>query len=193
VGSEIKGAWFVAARAWLEERGALETAATALNGDVRHALLEPIPAAWYPEEVLQEAMRGVRTAVVPSSDAFVDAMDGCTVIGTSRFFRALLRVASPAFVLRQVPTMWRQIRRGDAKVAVMIDGDRARIQYSEFPYFSDENYRLLTEGSLRAVVRTCTGRDPKVTVLRSTADSLNVELRWRSEPSNDTRERPSGG
>jgi hypothetical protein len=127
---------------------------------------------------------------VPS---FVEAMDGCTMIGISRFFRALLRVATPAFVLRQVPTMWRQIRRGDARVSVTIDGDRARIQYAQFPYFSDENYRLLTEGSLRAVVRTCTGHAPKVTLLRSTSDSLNVEVQWRPERSTVRPEPPSSG
>lgn len=176
--SEVKGAWFVAARAWLDDRGALEATAQVLPRDVRTALLEPIPASWYPEELLQEALRGLRENVVPDAAGFVDAMDGCTVIGTSRFFRAMLRVASPGFVLRQVPTMWRHIRRGDANVAVKLHDDKAQIAYSGFPYFSDENYRLLTEGSLRALVRTCTGRDPKVALLRSTADSLNVEVRW---------------
>lgn len=180
--SEVKGAWFVAARAWLEERSALDAVAQLLTRDVRTALLEPIPASWYPEELLQDALRGVRDAVVPDAAQFVDAMDGCTVIGTSRFFRAMLRVASPGFVLRQVPTMWRHIRRGDATVAVNLHDDKAQLTYSGFPYFSDENYRLLTEGSLRALVRTCTGRNPRVTLLRSTADSLNVEVRWNPEP-----------
>src|SRR5687768_9331729 len=99
VTSEVKGAWFVAARAWLEERGCLDSAAAALTPDVRTVLLEAIPAAWYPEKTLQQAMAGVRTVVAPTPDQFVEAMDECTVIGTSRFFRAMLRVASPAFVL----------------------------------------------------------------------------------------------
>ncbi len=176
--SEVKGAWFVAARAWLEERGRLESAAAALPPEVRVVLLEPIPAAWYPEQALQQAMNGVRTAVAMTPEQFVDAMDGCTVIGTSRFFRAMMRMASPAFVLRQVPTMWKHIRRGDARVAVETEGTRARITYTDFPFFADENYRLLTEGSLRAVVRTCTGRDPRVSIQRVTADSLTVEVRW---------------
>jgi len=179
VGSEVKGAWFVAARAWLEERSALDAAAQMLPREVRTVLLEPIPASWYPEESLQDALRAVRDVVAPDGNDFVDAMDGCTVIGTSRFFRAMLRAASPAFVLRQVPTMWHHIRRGDANVEVKVEDEKALVAYSSFPYFSDENYRLMTEGSLRALVRTCTARNPKVTLLRSTADSLNVEVRWK--------------
>lgn len=178
VSSEIKGAWFVAARAWLDERGLLESAAASLRPEVRAVLLEAIPASWYPETTLQEAMSGVRPVIARTPEQFVDAMDGCTVIGTSRFFRAMLRLASPAFVLRQVPTMWRHIRRGEGRVEVSVDNGRARITYSDFPFFADENYRLLTEGSLRAVVRTCTGRDPRVSVQRITNDSLTVEVRW---------------
>lgn len=176
--SEVKGAWFVAARAWLESRSSLEATARVLAADVRRALVEPIPTGWYPEAFLQEAMAAVRTVVAPEPAQFVDAMDACTEIGTSRFFRALLRVASPGFVLQQVPTMWRLIRRGDARIVVKTDVGSARLVYSGFPYFNDENYCLLTEGALRAVVRTCTGRNPKVTLLRSTASSLEVDVRW---------------
>ncbi len=176
--SEVKGVWFVSARAWLEERGVLMTAAKPLPPAVRSALLEPMPTAWYPEETLQQAMSGVRATLARDGDQFIDAMDGCTVIGTSRFFRALLRLATPGFVLRQVPAMWRHIRRGDAHVDVVVEGDSARIEYSAFPFFGDENYRLLTEASLRAVVRTCTGRNPKVTIAKWSADALTVDLRW---------------
>jgi hypothetical protein len=174
----VKGAWFVAARAWLDESNALQRVAARLDEPVRGALLEPIPGQWYPERDLQLALAAMRSHVGPSPDKFVDAMDACTVIGTSRFFRALLRMASPGFVLRQVPTMWRQIRRGAGQVDVVASERSARIAYSQFPWFSDENYRLLTEGSLRAVVRTCTGRNPVVQIVRASDDALDVDVTW---------------
>lgn len=187
--SEVKGAWFVAARAWLESRGSLEATARALKPDAREALLQPIPAAWYPEPVLQASLTALRDVVAPERAQFVAAMDACTAIGISRFFRALLRVASPGFVLRQVPTMWRHIRRGDGHVAVEAGDGRGTIRYSQFPYFADDNYRLLTEGSLRAVVRTCTGREPRVALVRATNDALEVEILWRVTAELRDRER----
>ncbi|MGZ3420851.1 MAG: hypothetical protein ACXWUG_11715 [Polyangiales bacterium] len=176
--SEVKGAWFVAARAWLDERGALGAIARELDEDARRALLEPLPGHWYPESSLQNSLAAMRTYVAPSREEYVDALDACTVIGISRFFRALLRVASPGFVVRQVPTMWKQIRRGAGHVAVDSANGRARVSYTAFPYFADENYRLLTEGSLRAVVRTCTGKNPRVLISRATDDALDVDIRW---------------
>lgn len=176
--SEVKGAWFVAARAWLEERGGLHLVARELEDDAKRALLEPIPGHWYPEASLQSALGAMRANVAPSREELVDAIDACTVIGISRFFRALLRVASPGFVVRQIPTMWRQIRRGAGRVEVDATSGRAKVSYTQFPYFADENYRWLTEGSLRAVVRTCTGRNPRVLIVRATSDALDVDLRW---------------
>lgn len=187
----MKGAWFVAARAWLESRGSLEATARALTPDVRKVLLEPIPAVWYPEPVLQASLAALRDVVAPERAQFVEAMDACTAIGISRFFRALLRVASPGFVLRQVPTMWRHVRRGDGHVAVEAGDGRGTIRYSQFPFFADDNYRLLTEGSLRAVVRTCTGRDPRVTLVRATNDSLDVEILWRVTAELRDKSRPN--
>jgi hypothetical protein len=176
--SEVKGAWFVAARAWLEERGALSTIAREVDDETRRALVEPIPGQWYPESSLQSALGAMRTYVAPRREEFVDALDACTVIGISRFFRALLRVASPGFVVRQVPTMWKHIRRGAGQVSVEATEGRARVMYREFPYFADDNYRILTEGSLRAVVRTCTGQNPRVLIMRATNESLDVDIRW---------------
>jgi hypothetical protein len=176
--SEVKGAWFVSARAWLEEQGKLHEVARALDDEAKRTLLDPIPGHWYPEASLQSALASMRANVAKGREEMVDAIDACTVIGISRFFRALLRMASPGFVVRQVPTMWKQIRRGAGHVEVDATNGRARVMYSQFPYFSDENYRWLTEGSLRAVVRTCTGQNPRVLIARATSDSLDVDIRW---------------
>ncbi len=178
--SEVKGAWFIAARAWLVDNGgafALERILHAMPPEHRSAVRDPIPSSWYPERALQTALHAMRDVLDLDATRFVDVMDGCTVIGTSRFFRALLRVATASFVLRQVPVMWTRIRRGEGRVEVEDAPGASLLRYREFPYFDDECYRLLTIGSLRAVVRTCTARDPEVTIVRWTRDALDVRVR----------------
>lgn len=178
VTSEVKGAWFVSAQAFLEAERALPAVLAAVPPPHRAALAEPSPSDWYPEAALQATLAAMRRVHAPTPTAFVDAIDTCTVIGTSRFFRALLALSTPAFVLRRVPTMWAKIRRGAGEVAVETHDGEALLRYRSFPWFADENYRLLTVGSLRAVVRTTTGRTPLVEITDAVDDALDVRVRW---------------
>ena len=89
-------------------------------------------------------------------------MEGCTEIGVSRFFRVLLRLSTPGFVLRQVPTMWRHIRRGRGEVRVREEDGAFVLEYSDFPWFADPLYEHLTVGSVRALVRIATGKAPTI-------------------------------
>src|SRR5512139_866770 len=113
--SEVKGSWFVTARTYLVSEGSdelVQRVAKFLPDHQRHSLLEPLPSGWYPEESLQNALMGMRTELARGSpERFLDIMRQCTELGISRFFRVLLRLGSTEFVLRQVPTMWKQIRR----------------------------------------------------------------------------------
>lgn len=158
--------------------GALPRVLARMSPAHREALREPIASTWYPEEALQDALAALRAELELGPDQFIEAMDACTVIGTTRFFRALLRMATPLFVLRQVPSMWRVVRRGAGGVEVEGTDEEARVRYRDFPYFDDENYRLLTIASLRAVVRTCTERAPTVTLERWSSSSLDARVRW---------------
>lgn len=176
--SEVKGAWFVSAQAYLGAEGALPAVLAAVPPTHRGALADPVPSAWYPEASLKATLDAMRRVHAPAPAAFVDAIDACTVIGTSRFFRALLALSTPGFVLRRVPTMWSKIRRGAGTVEVETDEGTATLRYRAFPYFADENYRLLTVGSLRAVVRTTTGRTPSVEIVQATDLDLDVRVRW---------------
>ncbi len=177
--SEVKGAWFVSAHAFLAaEPGALERVLAEVPESHRNALADPSAGRWYPEVTLQETLGAFRRVHARTANDFVAAIDACTVIGTSRFFRALLSLTTPGFVLRRVPTMWRQVRRGPGGVTVMTDAAEALLTYENFPYFDDENYRLLTVGSLRALVRICTGAAPTVTIEDATGTSLRVTVRW---------------
>lgn len=176
--SEVKGAWFVSAQAYLGAEGVLPAVLAAVPVAHRPALVDPTPSAWYPEAALQATLGAMRKVHATTPTAFVDAIDACTVIGTSRFFRALLALSTPAFVLRRVPTMWGKIRRGAGEVSVETADGTAIVRYRAFPYFADENYRLLTVGSLRAVVRTTTARTPSVEIVHATDLELDVRVRW---------------
>lgn len=178
--SEIKGVWLVTAKSWvLGQRTVAELNAVARHVDpaMRSALTDPLPSEWYPEETLQQVLRGMRSVLAEDSDSrFLELMRQCTRIGVNRFFRALLRLGSAQFVLRQVPTMWRQIRRGTGRVEVETESNRIQLRYRDFPYFDDPNYRLLTLGSLGAVVELCTSSQPSVSLGAHGSDWLDVAI-----------------
>jgi hypothetical protein len=182
--SEIKGVWLVTARSYVLTRhgaGALQRIAEAVEPALREAVIEPLPSAWYPEELLQQALAGMRREIAEDSDdGLLAVMEGCTELGVSRFFRALLRLSSAEFVLAQVPTMWRQIRRGPGKVEVERTEHGRILHYSRFPYFDDPNYRLLTLGSLTAVLRLCTRVPPRIRLGAQGRDFLDVHVETRT-------------
>jgi hypothetical protein len=182
--SEIKGVWLVTARAYVLDRhgrAALERIASSVDPSLASAVLEPLPSHWYPEAVLQQSLRGMKSAIAhDSDDGLLRVMEGCTELGISRFFRALLRLSSPDFVMAQVPTMWRQIRRGPGKVSVERTADGQVIHYTSFPYFDDPNYRLLTLGSLTAVLRLCTKNPPRIRLGAQGKDFLDAIIESRA-------------
>lgn len=178
--SEVKGSWFVTGRNFIEREGGdalLGRVEQHLGEDRRHCLRDPLPSEWYQEEDLQQVLAGVREELAGgSSGRFLKCMEGCTEIGINRFFRVVLRMTSARFALRQVPAMWKQIRRGAGHVAVRPEPDRMVLEYSQFPYFADENYRLLTQGSLAAVAVASTGSRPEVTIEGAGPDWLEVAV-----------------
>ena len=106
--SEVKGPWFVAMRAWLDAHASDQVVARVLDhmpAEHRTALREPLPSEWYPAQALASALAAVDAEITRGDHAaFVAMMEACTEIGLSRFFRVLLRLSTPGFVLRQVPT-----------------------------------------------------------------------------------------
>lgn len=178
--SEVKGAWFVTARSYVLERHgdvALREIAEAVAEERRRAVLEPIASVWYPEEWLQETLAAAHRVVAGEDEhEYVRFIEGCTEQGVSRFFSVLIEISTPAFILSKVPFMWDRIRRGPGEVTVSRNDVGSRIHYQKFPYFEDPLYRLLTVGSLRAVVRRCTGAEPDVRVVSHTNDACLVDV-----------------
>ena len=145
---EAKGIWFASMRRYLEEHHLLETVLPELSPDARRAMDQAIVSEWYPETALADALRVMRELIC-KGDAreFELLMRTSTEDGIHRFFRILLRASSYTFLLKQVPTMWARIHRGPAKVKVKVEADHVFVTYRDFPFFDDENYRLLTRAA----------------------------------------------
>ena len=178
---EVRGVWFVSAREEVLDlfgEGAFEVLVASLPARHQHTLIDADPSKWYPEDALQACLQGLRLrAAGEPTIGFGALLERCTERGIGRFFSAVIRLTSPRFVLDRVPMMWNRIRRGSGSVSVEHeDATTTMLSYRDFPYFADPIYEELTVCSLRALVRTCTGRDPDVTVVRSTDDALDVRV-----------------
>lgn len=179
---EVKGVWFITARAEVEStfgRDALEVLVESVPAPHRKVIAEPLTSEWYPEEALQACLRSLRMDLMRGESArFGRFLEGCTERGVGTFFSALLRISTPRFVLSQVPTMWRHIRRGPGHVEVEHGERETTLRYRAFPFFDDPIYEELTVASVGAVVRVCTRTDPDITVARVTDHSLDLRVRY---------------
>lgn len=180
--NEVSGVWFTTARAYCLERfgaGALESVVQATPLEHREPLIRPANHRWYPEEAMQSSVAAMSRILAEGDQSrFMRIIEGCTEEGVHQVFRVFLRLSTPAFVARQVPTMWKQIRRGSGVVSVEAFPGSARIHYRDFPFFDDVHYRWLTEASLRALVRLCTRREPSVQVVSHSQRTLVVDVAY---------------
>jgi hypothetical protein len=180
--SEVRGIWFVTARRYMLEHGGaewLDAMATRLDRSLRDALLAPDASVWYPERAMQQAVGAMHAVAAGGSDeVFLDVIEECTILGIDHFFRLLMRLGAPTLVLRKAPAMWAHIRRGAGKVAVDADHTGAELRFTEFPYFRDPNYRLLTVGVTRALVTVCKRPRPRVDVTSFDWDRLTLRVTY---------------
>ena len=181
--SEIKGVWFVAMRDHVSEvygDQGLELLLDRAPAEFRDVYRTPIASAWYPEATLQEALSLLHEEVAGSSDlVFEKVVEWCVKHGVGRMFQLLLGASSPGFALRMVPTMWRQIRRGAGQVDVEQHAGHTLVRYSEFPWFRDRLYRLMTLSSLRVILRCASRGQPRIDVLEHGASTLALRVGHR--------------
>lgn len=176
---EVKGIWFVSLRTWAErELGAAAIARLCAAMPEHGGLVDTALASeWYPEDALLELLRALRKEAGHDERRFVEMARRCSHEAVGRFFRVILGLTSPRFLLKQVPTLWRRIRRGD-QVAIEVDTDDVggTIHYRGFPYFRHEEYLWLTEGSLRALVELSGGSKVTVRCVGSGADHASFRI-----------------
>lgn len=157
MGEEVKGAYFVVARRYVEQRfgaDALEELIAEMPVADREVLDEPSSGAWYPERVLMSAQKAMfETVAYRDLDRYENAMAGCIELGVNTFFRVLLGISTPDFLLRQYPTLYSRVRRGASRVVVERSGPRTLVHYLDFPHADDE----LNHRAIRATFRTLVG------------------------------------
>jgi hypothetical protein len=177
---QAKGVWFVTARRQLfdgHDDGALLRVAGRMGEDHAHALLQPVASAWYPEATFQRAMQAVDEELCGGDpERFVEFIEACTVHGINRFLRIILSMTSPAYVLAKMPVFWARYRQNGGQLHVDIGDQRARLDYTGFPFFGDRNYRLFVRGVLRKTLEVASRARPEVTVRDYASDRLLVEV-----------------
>lgn len=88
----------------------------------------------------------------------------------------MLRLATPAQLLRRAPALWNHIRRGAGEVEVERSDRSAVLHYSAFQLFRDRHYRLLTVGAARALVTVCGRPRPVVEIQEHHFDRMTVRV-----------------
>ncbi len=180
--SEVKGVWFLTAkRSVLAQQGqpVWDALVASLPEKYRAGIAEPVASGWYPEEVFGLALERLDALVAEGDPRRLSTfVEEGTVEGVSRFFRSVLGLATPAFVVRRLPALWRLVRRGAGTVSVDAGATSATVRYTEFPHWNDARYRLLTISSIRALLRMCTGREPVVREESHTHDTLVIHVTY---------------
>jgi hypothetical protein len=177
---EIKGAAFVTLSRFVTEvhgPDVLASLTAALPPDSRDAIVHLLPSEWHAEDVHQHVLRATFDVVARGRiDRFEEIIADCTLRGVQSFATLVLGMASPEFVLRRAPTLWRVIRRGHASLTVEQTGTMTTVKYRNFPYFGDELYRSYFRALLGALARPSLGHTPPVTLLGHGDDWLDVRL-----------------
>ncbi len=179
---QVKGIWLVAARAAVNERfgaATLDRMESAYSGRYHKALRQPKASEYYPEDALQDALRLLDATVTRGDDEkFRTTIRHATSHAVSTVFRVFLRASTASFILRQVPTLWREVRRGPAQVRVTPGQGGAVLDYTDFPFFDERLYLLLTQATLEELLFLCTKRRPSVTIADSGSDWARVKVEY---------------
>ena len=109
-------------------------------------------------------------------DVFNAFIEACTVLGVNTFFRILLRITSPAFLMRKMPGLSRQYRRNDWVCEVDADEHRAVLWWKNVPYLHNRTYRLYCVAMLAKCSELCTGKRPSINTLGHGDDWIKLQV-----------------
>src|SRR3974390_36445 len=139
--SEVKGVWFMTARRYLlQDHGeeAFERYVAAAPEASRGAMRDPVVSRGYPEETMRDAVTAFHAEIARGDDAaFTAAMERCAVLGVHWFVQLLLSVTTPRYLLRLVPAVIKQTRRGPVRCAVDVRDNAATLRFTGQPYAND--------------------------------------------------------
>jgi hypothetical protein len=180
--SEVKGAWFVTARRYIQQEHGDEVLAryvAAAPAESREALSDPVVSRWYPESAMRDALEAFFQEVATRDAArFTAGMERCAVLGTHWFLQILVSATTPRYMLRLLPAALRHIRRGSVRVVVDVRDSSATLRFVNQPFGDHPCYRMATPAILRAVLRLCVGQSARATLTRCDAMNQVVDLAW---------------
>lgn len=178
----MKGSYFVIARRYLLERhgeDTLEAVIAELPARDRHLLEEPSGSAWYPEPLLMACQHALDEVItLGDMGRFEQEMAGCIQLGVNTFFKALLSLSTPEFMLRNYPTLFKRVRRGPARAEVEASGRRFWFHFVDLPN-ADHPFTLASARATFDVLVKLTGHPPprvELQVRGGTRLSVGVDL-----------------
>lgn len=182
--SEVKGMYFVAARQYLldaEGSPAVDRVVKLMPPTTADAMRDPEASRWYPEAALRDAFHAVHREVCRGDLArFHKMIEGSTSLGMQRFFRALLGISTPAFYLRNFPTVVGQLRRGPAKIEVDVSSSSrsARVRFVDMPFSDDTLYHAATVAGFDVVFAVMGHPRPHIQLTSATKSSYELSVEW---------------
>ena len=179
--NQVKGFAFEVLRLHMIEQFGFPRLDEAMNALARHTreiLDEPDINEWYSESEMRRILHVVHSELADRSDErYLELMRGVTTASINRFFRMILGLASGRFVLRNIPTFWKRLRRGPASVRTeQLDDGRVLIHYEDFRYCRDPIYRLLSIANCQAAAFAATKKLPVASVERHGGTSMTLSF-----------------
>jgi hypothetical protein len=177
---ETKGVWFIAAKTHLEEAlpaSRYDTLLASLPPAYREVVESPLASEWYPEDAAASLLQAwLAIGAEGDKQRFTEMIAQASEAGVGRFFRAIATIASPRFLLRRTPTIFKQMRRGPAQLTVEDRDVDVVARYVDFPFLEDEVYALCFPAQLGVLARTATGTPVRTRILEHTRSSLTVSI-----------------
>lgn len=133
---------------------------------------------WYPESEMRRFTHLAHELLADDDDQkFMALTHAVALSGINRFFRMIPTLTSNRFVLRQIPTLFRRIRRGTATVKTETKGNMVLIHYEDYRYCRDRMYRMMALASCQAATFAATGNTPLGEVSRWDRSSMTLSFR----------------
>ena len=183
---QVKGLTFTTIRKYIiEARGQKQWDAVMEKMPLRtHRLFEELDdSQWYPETEMRRLIHAIHDHVAKGDEQeFVELFRGVAHAGISRFFRMILTLASGQFVLRNIPTFWKRLRRGPARLESEQSPDGVvKIHYDDYRYCRDRIYRILSIANCQAAAHSACGKYPRASIEVWDRHSMTLVFDFRKD------------
>lgn len=167
-------------RTWLQDLSA-DAVAEALPASLRPLIRDPEPVtAWIPEVHTNAIFMAGLDAVFGSREAFVAHYERMNEkLFSGPLYRVLMKVASPAIVVRGAVSRWKSFHRGANLTTENVQSGSGTVRVEAPPGLYS---RLLAEayaGSFVVALRLAGGKDVTMTLTEFTETGFTYQGTWR--------------